>query len=92
MTSKIDRICDMRKGSKLSVFKSDIDGDIHVSVLKENDVIGSDSVEICASGTQSPNTYKALCHLMRAMKEDQQRTPHPQPADLLKLRQRHKVG
>jgi hypothetical protein len=68
--AEVARICDMRDGFKLSIFKSPEDGDIHVSVMKEEDRVTFDSVEFCNSGTQSPRTYRALCELMKAMALD----------------------
>ena len=68
--SQVERFCDMRDGFKLRVFKSDVDGDIHVSVLPQGHRVTMDSVEFCNSGSQSPHTYKALCELIRAMEKD----------------------
>jgi hypothetical protein len=72
---EIERICDMRDGFKLHVFKSPDDGDIHVSVMKEADRATFESVEFCNSGTQSPRTYRALCQLIKAMELDAKEYP-----------------
>tara|TARA_R110001583_G_scaffold52147_14_gene162251 strand:+ start:9281 stop:9493 length:213 start_codon:yes stop_codon:yes gene_type:complete len=66
----------MRDGFKMQVFKSEEDGDIHVSVLPEGHNDSFDGVEFCNSGSQSPHTYKALCNLMIAMEKDAK--AHPQ--------------
>lgn len=71
----VTRICDMRNGFKLQVARSNVDGDIHVSMMPEPDPITFDSVEFCANGTQSPHTYKALVALMEAMKKDATERP-----------------
>ena len=55
---QFERICDMRDGFKLQVFKSEEDGDIHVSVMPETYISCFDSVEFCNSGTQSPQTNR----------------------------------
>lgn len=71
----VTRICDMRDGFKLQVMRSGVDGDIHVSMMRESDRISFDSVEFCASGSQSPNTFKALINLIEAMKKDSAERP-----------------
>lgn len=73
--AEIERICDMRDGFKLHLFKSPEDGDIHVSVMKETDNVTFDSVEFCNSGTQSPRTYRVLCLLIEAMELDAKEYP-----------------
>jgi DNA topoisomerase IA len=78
--SEVERICDMRDGFKLQVFKSPEDGDIHVSVMKETDKVNFDSVEFCNSGSQSPRTYRALCELIKAMEKDAEEYPQQSSA------------
>lgn len=74
MTREIKRICDMREGKALELFKED-DGDIIVAVIPEKGGL-SKGVQFCASGTQSPRTHRALCELMKAMEADEAEIPH----------------
>ena len=67
-----ERLCDMRSGHKLQVFKSGADGDIQVSVLKTGHLFSRENVEFCVSGSQSPNTRRALMALLEAMEEDEE--------------------
>lgn len=72
---EISRICDMRDGFKLQILKSGGDGDIHVSVVRQNDRASFDCVEFCATGSQSPHTFKALNALIAAMQKDAEERP-----------------
>lgn len=72
---QVERICDMRGGYKLQVLKSSVDGDIHLSVLPEGDKVSFQDVEFCASASQSPHTFKALCELIKAMQKDAEERP-----------------
>jgi hypothetical protein len=72
---EIERICDNRSGYKLHVLKSGVDGDIHISVMPVGDQVSFQDVEFCASASQSPHTFKALCDLVKAMQLDEQERP-----------------
>jgi hypothetical protein len=74
MARQIARRCDMGEGFKLKLLLQD-DGDVIVSVLPEKGLVAFDSVEICASGTQSRRTHKALHQLYKAMVEDENERP-----------------
>lgn len=75
-----ERLCDMRSGHKLQIFKSGADGDIQVSVLKAGHLFSRENVEFCVSGSQSPNTRRALLALLEAMEEDE--ALYPQRLDI----------
>jgi len=64
----------MGKGFKLKLLLQD-DGDAIVSVFPEKGLVALENVEICASGTQSPRTNKALHQLYKAMEEDEKERP-----------------
>ncbi|WP_445766809.1 hypothetical protein [Rheinheimera sp.] len=72
---EVERICDMRAGYKLHVLRSGVDGDIHISVMSVDDRVSFQDVEFCASASQSPNTFKALCELVKAMQKDAEERP-----------------
>jgi hypothetical protein len=74
MSREIKRICDMREGKALELFKED-DGDIIVAVVPAKGGY-SKGVQFCSSGTQSPRTHHALCELMKAMEADEAEIPH----------------
>jgi len=72
---EVERICDMRAGYKLHLLKSGVDGDIHITVMPVGDRVSFQDVEFCASASQSPHTFKALCDLVKAMQLDEQERP-----------------
>jgi hypothetical protein len=79
---KIERICDYREGQKLQLQLTD-DGDVIVCVLPVESLNSFESVQFCASGTQSPRTQKALHELYKSMMLDQEENPH-EPNDFKK--------
>ncbi|MCK5609411.1 hypothetical protein KAR91_46490 [Candidatus Pacearchaeota archaeon] len=84
MSEAVERIGDMGKGLKLSLFKQ-TDGDIQISVLPENDKFTEHCVEFCTSGTASHYTILALHDLFRAIKKDNEETPWADPNRELNL-------
>lgn len=72
---EVERLCDMRAGYKLHVMQSEVDGDIHVAMMPAKDKFSFKDVEFCASMSQSPHTYKALCELIKAMQKDTEERP-----------------
>ena len=68
------RLCDMRGGCKLEILRED-DGDFIVQVIPERARASAESVEFCASGTQSPRTWRALAALFAAMEKDEAARP-----------------
>lgn len=75
MSRQVARKCDMGGNMKLKLLLEE-DGDILVSVIKQTDRVAFESVEFCASGTQSPRTHYALHELYMAMQQDEEERPH----------------
>ena len=79
MTNAIARVGDMGHGTKLKLVK-DSDGDISVSVIPENHLVGEHRIEFCNSRGKSHYTMKALSNLFKAMEKDAKERPEGNPS------------